>query len=203
MSPTVVHICNQARRATCLTLHFRLWPATSSATSNHIWSIWDQTHANLLANLDDQTLISLFCTLLDHCTISYVWESECETGHWVQWVTLTRSQSHWHCLSIRLNWHGWISETDSESEWMLSRWSAIEWKNAIKTFNPGAAGSTPVSSIAIVTFFPSYSGYLVKNCREPVSFLGKSPWIGKSVFTEVAILSVVMSRDDCWQEWVR
>lgn len=44
---------------------------------------------------------------------------------------------------------------------------------------PGAPGSTPESKIAMTTPRPSYSGYLVRNCVTPVSFLGSRPQTGK------------------------
>lgn len=49
------------------------------------------------------------------------------------------------------------------------------------TLKPTASGSTPVSMTAIVTWRPSYFGYLLRNCLAPVVCFGKKPQTGKFV----------------------
>ena len=51
----------------------------------------------------------------------------------------------------------------------------------IITCNPPAFGSTPESKIAMTVPLPSYSGYLAKKFRTPVSFFGSRETVGKSV----------------------
>lgn len=51
--------------------------------------------------------------------------------------------------------------------------------NLYNTWRPGAAGSTPVSNMAITVFRPSHSGKRARNLSAPVSFLGMRECSGK------------------------
>jgi len=61
----------------------------------------------------------------------------------------------------------------------IKHWWLKSKKQNLRTCNPGAPGSTPVSRTAIVTPLPSKLGYLLRKLKAPVSFFGTKLIKGK------------------------